>query len=363
MWTNYQFILPFQLKFFCTAVLSFSICIFSFGQQSYPISKTKKIGSYLYPKGSKKPLTGSVYETNKEGQKEFEINYVSGLRSGKSTTWHKNGTLANESNYYEGTLNGSFKTWENNGQLIQEFNFKDGVKDGLNKEWYPSGSLKKEENYHNGFKDGVQKEWDSANVLISEVNYSNGLLHGTAKDWYANGQLKSNAYFLGDTLNGPCEAWYENGQMNYTYESKHEKIWYANGQLLCERFYPEHVKDSIKENYWNASGEEIDKFSSLITFEEGSFPGGIDSMFRWITDNVRFPEYAREMNISGKVYIAFVIENSGRISSVEILKSDAELFNEESLALIRKMPNWIPTKINGISVRTSFLLPVSYSLN
>jgi TonB family protein len=350
------------VKFLSTTVLSFSICIFSFGQHSYPISKTKVKGSYVYPAGSKKPLTGVVYQMNKEGQKEFEINYVSGLRSGKASTWHKNGTLAIESYYYEGDLKGSFKMWDEKGQLMQEFNYNEGIKDGLNREWYANGYLKKEENYSNGLKDGVQKEWDSTNVLISEVNYSNGLLHGSAKDWYANGQLKSCANFLGDTLNGAVEGWYDNGQINYKYESKHESVWYGNGQLLCERFYPEHLKDSIKENFWNASGEEIDKSSSSLNFEDGSFPGGIDSMFRWILENVTYPEYAREMNISGRVYIAFVVENSGRISSVEIFKSTADVFNEESLFLIRKMPNWVPSKINGVPTRISFILPITFQL-
>jgi TonB family protein len=350
------------MKIFCIIALSFSVCIHAFGQQIYPISKTTKKGNYLYPKGSKKPLTGVVYQMDKKGQKEYEINYVSGLRSGKASIWHKNGTLAIESNYFDGELNGSFKMWDEKGQLIEEFNYKKGIKDGLNKEWHANGYLKREENYRNGLKDGAQKEWDIFNVMISEVNYSNGLLHGSAKDWYTSGQLKSSANFLGDTLNGLVEGWYETGQMNYKYASKHETVWHTNGQMLCERFYPEHVKDSIKETFWNVSGEKIDKFNSAINIEEATFPGGIDSMFRWITESIIYPEYAREMNISGRVYIGFVVENSGRISSVEILKSTADVFNEESLLLMRKMPNWLPSKINGVPTRIAFILPITFQL-
>jgi TonB family protein len=350
------------MKLISITTIAFLFCFLSFGQHTYHISKTKEKGSYLYQKGSKKTITGSVYQTYKDGQKEFEINYVSGVRSGKSSSWFNNGNLSTESYYSDGDLNGSFKMWDENGLLIQELNFKNGIKHDLNKEWFPNGNLKKEENYHEGLKDGVQKEWNSSNVLISEVNYRMGLLNGSAKDWYDNGQLKWYANYLEDTLNGVVEGWYENGQMNYKYESKHETVWHDNGQLLCERFYPEHVKDSIKENFWNASGEEIDKSSSSLNFEEGSFPGGIDSMFSWIVENVNYPEYAREMDVSGRVYIAFVVENSGRISSVELLKSTADVFNEESLNLIRKMPNWVPSKINGVPTRISFVLPITFQL-
>jgi len=37
--------------------------------------------------------------------------------------------------------------------------------------------------------------------------------------------------------------------------------------------------------------------------------------------------------------------------------------DEEALRVIRKMPTWVPGKINGKAVKTKFTLPVKFILN
>jgi protein TonB len=47
------------------------------------------------------------------------------------------------------------------------------------------------------------------------------------------------------------------------------------------------------------------------------YVGGETAMYTYLTSNIQFPERYREMGISGKAYISFVVEKDGSISNVK----------------------------------------------
>ena len=51
-----------------------------------------------------------------------------------------------------------------------------------------------------------------------------------------------------------------------------------------------------------------------------SFPGGEDKLFQYLHDNMQYPPYARENNITGTVFLAFVVNEDGSITDVKILR-------------------------------------------
>ena len=82
----------------------------------------------------------------------------------------------------------------------------------------------------------------------------------------------------------------------------------------------------------------------------------------WIMKNIKYPKEAIEANITGKVFVQFVIEKDGSITNAKIARSASTLLDAEALRIVNNMPQWIPGKQRGKAVRVAYTLPISFSL-
>lgn len=98
--------------------------------------------------------------------------------------------------------------------------------------------------------------------------------------------------------------------------------------------------------------------------ETAEFPGGMGALKQYLTDNLRYPETARELGIEGKCYLQFVVNETGAISNVEVKRGVPQCpeCDAEAIRLVEAMPNWIPAKNGGKVVDSLFNLPVSFKL-
>lgn len=100
----------------------------------------------------------------------------------------------------------------------------------------------------------------------------------------------------------------------------------------------------------------------VLVEQDPEFPGGIDSLYAWINRNLRYPEQARKENITGKVYVTFVVEKDGSISTPKILRDIGCGCGAEAIRVVKNMPRWNPGKQRGKPVRVQFNLPINFSL-
>lgn len=101
-----------------------------------------------------------------------------------------------------------------------------------------------------------------------------------------------------------------------------------------------------------------------IVEEQAEFPGGIAELGKYIQKNLQYPSMAREAGISGKCFLKFVVNESGEISNVEVLKgvpgcSDCD---KEAVRVVKSMPKWKAAKMTGRSVKCYFNLPISFKI-
>lgn len=92
------------------------------------------------------------------------------------------------------------------------------------------------------------------------------------------------------------------------------------------------------------------------------FPGGIKELYKYINSNIKYPSAAQRANISGKVFVKFVVEKDGSVGEVQILKGIGFGCDEEAQRVIKSLPKFSPGKQNGRNVRVWYTLPVSYVL-
>ena len=99
-----------------------------------------------------------------------------------------------------------------------------------------------------------------------------------------------------------------------------------------------------------------------IVEEMPSFPGGEDKMLEYISRNIKYPPVARENNITGRVYVSFVVDKDGKIKDAKILRGIGGGCDEEALRVVKSMPDWKAGRQNGRSVQVQFNLPVNFTL-
>ena len=99
---------------------------------------------------------------------------------------------------------------------------------------------------------------------------------------------------------------------------------------------------------------------------EAEFPGGTDSLRRYIIDNIRMDSIVEfsDKEMYNKVLVRFLVNKEGIIDHVVITKSEAYCppCNKEALRLVRSMPKWTPATLNGRPVSMYFTLPITFAI-
>ena len=92
------------------------------------------------------------------------------------------------------------------------------------------------------------------------------------------------------------------------------------------------------------------------------FPGGMEAMMKYLSENIKYPEQAKEKNTQGRVLVTFIVEKNGSISDVKVVKGIGNGCDEEAVRVISAMPKWKPGMQNGKKVRVNFAIPISFKL-
>lgn len=101
-----------------------------------------------------------------------------------------------------------------------------------------------------------------------------------------------------------------------------------------------------------------------VVEEMPEFPGGAMEMMKHIQKNIRYPEVAKEVGISGRCFLRFVVNTDGTITNIQILKgvTGCSACNKEAVRVIQTMPKWKPGTQNGKPVSVFFNLPINFQL-
>ena len=108
--------------------------------------------------------------------------------------------------------------------------------------------------------------------------------------------------------------------------------------------------------------EEEDVQIFTVVENDPEFPGGMEALYKYLRENIKYPQLARDNNITGKVYVTFVVERDGSIANPRVLKDIGGGCGAEAIRVVKAMPKWTPGKQRGKAVRVQFNLPVSFNL-
>lgn len=223
------------------------------------------------------------------------------------------------------------------------FRIKTSTEDGyFEKDYFKSGQLQSEGYYLNeetAIPDGPFKVYFENGNIKTENNFIKGQLDGESKTFYPSGKFYYSEQYIINKLDGKRIVYYENGNL------KREEI-FKNDSLISSVCF------------------KIDG-SPDIYFPFRQVPeyiGGEAARIQFLNDNLIYPKKARRNNIMGVVYVTFSVSEEGKVEGVEILRGVHPVLDAEALRIVKKMPSWIPGKLDGENVRFGFNMPVKFTL-
>ena len=99
-----------------------------------------------------------------------------------------------------------------------------------------------------------------------------------------------------------------------------------------------------------------------IVEDPAEFPGGERALYKYIQNSVKYPVIAQENGVQGKVYVKFVVNESGKVSNAEILRGVDPSLDNEALRVIRSLPDFKPGKQRGNPVKVFYNAVINFQL-
>ena len=93
-----------------------------------------------------------------------------------------------------------------------------------------------------------------------------------------------------------------------------------------------------------------------------TYIGGEEAMYKYIAENLRYPEQAKADGIAGRVQVSFVIEKDGSVTDVEVVRGIGHGCDEEAVRVVKSMPRWTPGTLFGKPVRVHYNMPFAFKL-
>ncbi len=151
------------------------------------------------------------------------------------------------------------------------------------------------------------------------------------------------------------------------------------GEMLTDSYFSDirQFQDSIavvwvgKKKYNLATNGNLSTFIEdfpigTTTIEEKApiFPGGIDMLWKFISENTNYPISAKKANITGKSYISFTVSKTGKVvdERIEISSKSNPLLDKEALRVIKLLPNFSPGYQMEKAVEVRFQIPINFTL-
>lgn len=91
--------------------------------------------------------------------------------------------------------------------------------------------------------------------------------------------------------------------------------------------------------------------------------GGMAAFSKFISKHLHFPPEAQEAHVGGRVFVSFIVEKDGSLSSFTILRGPGYGTNEEALRVLKLAPAWVPGLQNDKPVRVQYNIPINFQLN
>jgi TonB family protein len=267
------------------------------------------------------------------------------------------------------TIYKSFKK-DSNTYVFETFDAKNKIQ---KREYYSDSDLKIKHGLHLVFKNGKP---------VYKGFYINGRREGKFIRYDSLARVTEITSFQADSLNGPYSTYWSNGSKRSEGNYVHNQVvgtwikYYKNGNVAIKETYNEGNIDVSKILDPKKKVEEYNRLrlsDSLFLDIDGlpttrdkvekkaTYAGGMDKLYSFLSQNVRYPPDAMEKEIQGTVFISFTVNENGIVENLQIDKSPYPSLGVEAIRVMNLTKNWVPAVFGGENVSTQINIPIKFS--
>lgn len=92
------------------------------------------------------------------------------------------------------------------------------------------------------------------------------------------------------------------------------------------------------------------------------FPGGEFGLMKYLQGNIKYPPEAAKNKIEGRVILQFVVEKTGEVGEVKVVRPISEELDAEAVRVVKSLPKFEPGRQDGEAVSVWYTLPVNFKL-
>jgi protein TonB len=92
------------------------------------------------------------------------------------------------------------------------------------------------------------------------------------------------------------------------------------------------------------------------------FPGGEAALMKYLQSHIQYPAMAAENNVQGRVVVQFVVDKTGKVGEVKVVRSVDKDLDKEAVRVCKSLPKFTPGRQNGQAVSVWYTLPVTFKL-
>lgn len=92
------------------------------------------------------------------------------------------------------------------------------------------------------------------------------------------------------------------------------------------------------------------------------FPGGLEELVKFLSTNIEYPQVARDRGIEGRVLLQLIVDKTGQVCDVRVVKSVDENIDQEAVRVSKMLPKFVPGMVNGHPVNVWYMLPIVFKL-
>ncbi len=122
------------------------------------------------------------------------------------------------------------------------------------------------------------------------------------------------------------------------------------------------ISDKVNSQIKHSEESDTLKTKNIVPFNKietkPRFKGGDYIEFRyWLYSKVQLPEDMRIKKLEGETLVTFVIDSTGAVQNVRIIKSLLPSLDAILIETVKNSPRWKPGYVNGLPVNVRFVMP------
>jgi periplasmic protein TonB len=87
---------------------------------------------------------------------------------------------------------------------------------------------------------------------------------------------------------------------------------------------------------------------------------GIEGLQQYLKKRVRYPKEAKKNQVTGTVYVGFVVDSTGVLRDFEVKQGLGSGCDEEAIRALKGTSPWLPGRKEGKPISMQYVVPVTF---